>query len=110
MREKKEINVQIGERIKAARERVKLTQEEVAERVEVSPQYISDVERGVVGASVSTLKKLCMALGCSSDYLLFGETSNNHLTAMTEKCRGLTGKQIACLCQILEAYISAVSP
>ena len=38
MREKKEINVQIGERIKLARENAKLTQEQFAERIDVSPQ------------------------------------------------------------------------
>ena len=48
MREKKEINVQIGEQIKLARENAKLTQEQFAERIDVSPQYVSDLERGVV--------------------------------------------------------------
>ena len=45
MRVKKEINIQIGEQIKTAREQAKLTQEQLAERVEVSPQYISDLEK-----------------------------------------------------------------
>ena len=40
MREKKKINVQIGERVRIAREQAKLTQEQFAERIEVSPQYI----------------------------------------------------------------------
>lgn len=34
MRVKKEINIQIGEQIKTAREQAKLTQEQLAERVE----------------------------------------------------------------------------
>ena len=51
MREKKEINIQIGEQIRLAREQAELTQEQFAERIEVSPQYISDLERGVVGIS-----------------------------------------------------------
>lgn len=45
MRVKKEINIQIGERIKAARELCGYTQEQLAEAIEVSPQYISDLER-----------------------------------------------------------------
>ena len=52
MREKKEINIQIGEQVRIAREQAKLTQEQFAERIEVSPQYISDLERGVVGISI----------------------------------------------------------
>lgn len=43
MRIKKELNVQIGEQIKTAREAVKMTQEALAERIDVSPQYISDL-------------------------------------------------------------------
>lgn len=35
MRMKKEINIQIGEQIKAAREQSKLTQEQFAERIDV---------------------------------------------------------------------------
>ena len=37
MREKKEINIQIGEQVRIAREQVKLTQEVLAEKIEVSP-------------------------------------------------------------------------
>ncbi len=47
MRVKKEINIQIGEQIKKAREKALLTQEQFAERVDVSPQYVSDLERGL---------------------------------------------------------------
>ncbi len=56
MREKKEINIQIGEQVKKAREQASLTQEQLAEQIEVSPQYVSDLERGVVGISIPTLK------------------------------------------------------
>jgi transcriptional regulator with XRE-family HTH domain len=59
MREKKEINIQIGEQARIEREQAKLTQEMLAEKIEVSPQYISDLERGVVGIALPTLKKLC---------------------------------------------------
>ena len=75
MRVKKEINIQIGEQIKTAREQAKLTQEQLAERVDVSPQYISDLERGVVGISIPTLKRVCITLGVSSDQSLFGTTT-----------------------------------
>ena len=73
MRVKKEINIQIGEQIKQARERAKLTQEQFAERIDVSPQYVSDLERGVVGVSIATLKRICTTLCVSSDKILFGK-------------------------------------
>ena len=53
MREKKQINIEIGEQIRAAREQARLTQEQLAEAIDVSVQFVSDLERGVVGVSLS---------------------------------------------------------
>ena len=69
---KKPLNVNIGAHIKAARERAHLTQEKLAEKVGVSVQYISDLERGKVGASVGTVIRLSQTLQVSCDYLLLG--------------------------------------
>lgn len=109
VREKKEINIQVGEHIKAVRERAKITQEVLAERIEVSAQYISDLERGVVGVSIATLKRLCVALGVSSDMILFGIYASNNLSALSEKCDCLTKEQFAILCEIIDKYIEAVN-
>ena len=109
LRIEKEINIQIGEQIKAARERAKMTQESLAERIEVSPQYVSDLERGVVGVSISTLKKICLALGVSSDQILFGSTQSNDFAPVSEKCRCLSHEQFTILCEIIEKYIRAVT-
>ena len=87
MREKKEINVQIGKQVKLAREKSRLTQEQLAEQLECTPQYLSDLERGVVGISVALLKRLCVVLGVSSDDILFAEESKNALETIEEKGR-----------------------
>ena len=108
MREKKAINVQIGERIKLARENAKLTQEQFAERIEVSPQYVSDLERGVVGASVSTLKRICVMLGISADQILFGNAPTDNAVVLAEKCRPLSDVQYDLLLQIIERYVAAI--
>ncbi len=73
MREKKELNVQIGKRIHTIREQRSLTQEKLAERLDVSVQYISDLERGVVGASLKTIVKISEILEISTDYILTGK-------------------------------------
>ena len=108
MREKKEINVQIGERIKLARENTKLTQEQFAERIDVSPQYVSDLERGVVGASVSTLKRICVMLGISADQILFGNAPTDKTVVLSEKCRPLSDVQYDLLLQMVERYVAAI--
>lgn len=107
MREKKEINIQIGERVRHAREQASLTQEQLAEKIEVSPQYVSDLERGVVGISISTLKRLCIALCISSDSIIFTETKNGSAYVIAEKCNTMTTSQLAILNEIIDKVIEA---
>ena len=72
MREKKEINLRIGANMKAVREEFGYTQEELSEVLNVTPQHLSAVERGVFGASLELVEKLCRLLNVSADRLLFG--------------------------------------
>ncbi len=72
MREKKPINVQIGTNIQLAREHAGYTQEKLSELVGLTPNHLSAIERGVSGASLEVLQKLCHLLGISADHLLFG--------------------------------------
>ena len=109
MREKKEINIQIGKQVKLAREKSRLTQEQLAEQLECTPQYLSDLERGVVGISVALLKRLCVVLGVSSDDILFAEESKNTLETIEEKGRVLSDRQFQLLVEIVDRYIEAVS-
>ena len=63
----------MGERSRKARKAAGLTQEKLSEMIDVSHQYISDFERGLVGAAAPTVVKLSRALNVSTDYLLIGE-------------------------------------
>lgn len=108
MRAKKEINIQIGEQIKSAREHLKMTQEQLAECIEVSPQYISDLERGVVGISIPTLKRVCVTLGVSSDQILFGRQAEKNAAAIVEKCKPLTKEQFQLLLDVIDRFVEAV--
>ena len=69
---KKKLNIDIGSRIAATRKRRSLTQEELATALELTPQYLSDLERGVVGASLETVLRICDTLDISTEYLLRG--------------------------------------
>ena len=109
VREKKEVNVQIGSQVKIARERMKMTQEQLAEKLERSPQFVSDIERGVVGVSIPTLKNLCLALGVSSDSILFAEVPGRGYDAINEKCRSLSDEQFKLLLDIIGKYVEAVN-
>ena len=62
--------VAIGARIKAARERVHLTQEQLAEIVDISPTHMSVIERGAKTPRLDTFVKIVNALKLSSNALL----------------------------------------
>lgn len=67
---------EMGNRIKALRKEKGLTRERLAEKAEISTQFLADIEYGNKGMSASTLCKLCKALSISSDYLLFGNSES----------------------------------
>ena len=60
----------IGARIKAARERAGMPQEDLAAELEMSPTHISVLERGLKAPKLETLVNIANALHVSSDMLL----------------------------------------
>lgn len=60
----------LGNRIRIAREKKGITQEELAERVNISPSHISVIERGVKTARIDTVARIANELDVSADYLL----------------------------------------
>lgn len=93
MREKKEINIQIGAAIKAARERTGLTQEQFGELVSLGTKNVSDIERGISGITIATLKRICEKLSISSDMILFGMQDKNDSEFLAERLSRLTPEQ-----------------
>jgi transcriptional regulator with XRE-family HTH domain len=60
----------LGQRIRARRERLGLRQHDLARALQVSPQAVSKWERGENGPDLSILGALATLLGVSSDWLL----------------------------------------
>lgn len=82
MRKKVDDNMYyIGSHIRTARKRADLTQEQLSESIGVTPQYLSDLERGLVGTSITTLMKICRKLNVSADYILFGSGGSDDRSA-----------------------------
>ena len=61
---------ELGKRIKAARLAAGLTQEQLAERVNLSSGHCAHVERGTTKISLSALVSVANALGTTPDMLL----------------------------------------
>ena len=67
----------IGERLKKARLAKKLTQEQLAEKLEVSVAFLSRAERGDVKINLSRITQLCDILDTSISNILTGTISNS---------------------------------
>ncbi len=101
----------MGARIRSQRELLGYTREQLAERLEVSSKFCSDIELGIKGMSLNTLAKLSDILHLSTDFILFGEQDTDAAKAdallqMINQCPpchrgGLT--------VIIQAFLKAVS-
>lgn len=59
-----------NEKLKAARNENGLSQQKVAEAIGVTRSAYSNYEQGLREPDLNTLKKICLLLNISSDYLL----------------------------------------
>lgn len=68
--------MKIGESLKKARIDAGITQAELARRLDVTPQTVSQYERGLINPKIETLRKFADALGVTPGYLLYGDTDS----------------------------------
>lgn len=70
----KEINYSlVGEKIKTRRMELNLTQEYIANQLDVNPSHISNIERGRAKPSLTILINIANILTCSIDYFIENE-------------------------------------
>ena len=72
MKENKEILVTIGQNLKNARTSKGYTQEQMAEQLNVSSKFISMIERGCSGLSITNLTNICKILDIEPNSLFNG--------------------------------------
>ena len=68
----KNYKIDFRQRLKKERKLRKLTQEQMAEKLDISLKHYGAVERGLTGLSTENLIYLSNILGLSLDYLLKG--------------------------------------
>lgn len=72
-RKRKQWLAQVGNRVWTCRTQLNLTREQLAERLDISPQYVSEIEQGKKCMSMAIFVELGKALGVSLEYLAHGE-------------------------------------
>ena len=73
----------IGQRIKKARQNKHLTQEDLAEKLDVSVAFLSRIERGSSHINLKRLNQICDTLNITEGQILNGSSGNskNYLNA-----------------------------
>ena len=94
----------IGERIAERRRELGLTQESLAEKMNVSVQMVSNLENGKKGIRPENLVKLCDALSVSTDYVLLGKSSPSDLSDMAKKLSALPPEKLEILRSIIGSW------
>ena len=97
----------IGRRVRKIRQERNMTQEALAEKLNVSNQHISDIERGLNGMSIPSLIDLCIALDTDADYILFGTYTREKSNPINRIVSRMTPTQSMYAEEILTAYARA---
>lgn len=69
-----DLKLSIGKRIHKFRTDNGYTQAQFAELIDISVNFLSEIENGKKGMSQDTICKLCSHFGISADFILFGKT------------------------------------
>lgn len=85
--------LEIGKRITDRRKSLGWTQEELADRGDLTPQFVSYAESGKRAMRPENLLKLSSTLGVSADFLLSGDIIDKDMLLMSDKLRRLTPEQ-----------------
>lgn len=74
----------VGQRITDTRKRRGYSRERLAEKADISVQFLADIEKGRKSMTVNTLRRIAAALSVTTDYIVNGtETSEtDRVTAM----------------------------
>lgn len=99
----------IGTRIAIIRRSNNLTQEQLAEMLNVTPKHISHVENSTSSFSLKQLIRFCETFNCSFDYLIFGDKENPALSKLPDGIVDILNnndeKTLALLTKYLELFI-----
>lgn len=109
MKKRKDINIEIGNNIRLIRENSNLTQEQFGELVSLGAKNISDIERGITGITVGTLKRICETTCVSSDFILFGDKDINNIEHIIKQLERLPKDELTIIQDLLNKLFSTFS-
>lgn len=98
----------LGLRLRDLRIEANFTQEELAEKADMSTVYLGEVERGQKVIGIDKFINIVKALGVSADYVLCNELPTGEpyvFDEITEKFKKLDPKQRKIAIDIIDGYL-----
>ena len=92
----------MGQRIMVRRKSLRMTQEELAEKLGVSTQMISNLELGKKAIRPENLAKVCSILELSADFILTGTNTKTAVDAVAEKLIQLTAEELQMVNEMID--------
>ncbi|MBE6903972.1 MAG: helix-turn-helix transcriptional regulator [Ruminococcaceae bacterium] len=81
---------EIGTRISDRRKQLNYTQEQIADKMDVSIQMISNLERGNKAIKIENLIKISEILNVSTDYILIGKHTEKDVNSVLNRISNLS--------------------
>ena len=97
---------EIGQRIIERRKKLGLTQEALAEKGDMTTQFVSYAESGKRAMRPENLKKISIALEVSADYLLTGDLVDKDFLILSDKMRKLSPSQLRIIENIIDECVA----
>ena len=95
----------MGFRISTQRRKLNMTQEELAEKVDVSVKHISAIETGRTKANISLLYDIATCLNVTIDYFTFGIVKKSKIEEIEEYLRECTDEEV----DIIKVMVKAIA-
>lgn len=98
--------LEIGTRIAQRRKQLGFTQEQAAERADLTQQFFASVEIGAKNIRAESVIKVCRALNISADYLLTGTVSEIDCERIVQLMKTLDAAQFVQIESIITEIIA----
>lgn len=97
---------EVGKRIMERRKKLGLTQEALAEKSDLTTQFVSYAESGKRAMRPENLMKIASVLGVSTDYILTGDIIDKDKLLLSEKLGKLTSDEVRIVESIVDECIA----
>lgn len=97
---------EVGKRIMERRKKLGLTQEALAEKSNLTTQFVSYAESGKRAMRPENLMKIAAVLGVSTDYILTGDIVDKDKLLLSEKLDKLTASEVRIVESIIDECIA----